>query len=227
MTDSELLASVFGGETHALRVACATWISSSRPFRAFLEENTTKIRKKARLAGDAESLRDLQLEMDAAYRLLADRRVTLVYERYLAEKARGPDFTVTFKGHLVFNVEVRRLRGQATAAKLGEGICAKLRQMPPSAVNVLLVGVDADPGGDLDAVTPIKYLIQRAEARHDEFFTQRGFHDARDFLRAFQRLSGLLLRADWYDAPASSAALWLNPRARHPLPADVRKLLER
>lgn len=227
MTDSELLATVFGADAHALRAACATWIASSRPFRAFLEENATKVRKKARQAGDAESLRDLQLEMDAAYRLLTDRRVALVYERYMAEKLRGPDFTVTFKGHLVFNVEVRRLRGQVPAAKLGDGICGKLHQMPPSAVNVLLVGVDSGPSSDLDAATTIKYLIQRAEAKHDDFFTQRGFHDARDFLRAFQRLSGLLLRASWYDAPASSAALWLNPRARHPLPDDVRKLLER
>lgn len=225
MTDSELLTTIFGRETHPMREACAAWMVTSRPFRAFLEENAGKIRKKARQAADAESLRDLQLEMDAAYHLLADRRVTLAYERYLAEKLRGPDFTVTFKGHIVFNVEVRRLRAPIADGKLGEGICGKLHQMPPSAVNVLLVGADSGAAHSLDAATTIKRLILRAEAKQDDYFAQRGFRDARDFLRALQRLSGLLLRADWHEPTAPSQALWLNPQARHPLPAEAQKLL--
>jgi hypothetical protein len=227
MTDSELLTTIFGSETHPLRLACAGWIESSRPFRSFLDANAGKIRKKARQASDAESLRDLQLEMDAAYHLLADRRVELAYERYLAEKLRGPDFTVTFKGYVVFNVEVRRLRPPVPAGKFGDGICGKLRQMPPNAINVLLVGVDASAPRDLDSSATVKRLIQRAESKQDDFFIQRGFRDARDFLRAFQRLSGLLLRANWYDAPATSPDLWLNPQAKHPLPSDVQKLLQR
>lgn len=226
MTDSELLASIFGAESHALRAECAAWMASSRPFRAFLEEQAGKVRKKARQAGDAETLRDLRLEMDTAYRLLvSDRRVTLAYERYLADKARGPDFTVTFKGHVVFNVEVRRLRAPVSAGKFSAAICEKARQMPPSAINVLLVGVDAGASVDLDAAATIKRLIQRAEARQDDFFTQRGFRDARDFLRAHQRLSALLLRASWHDASPPGPALWLNPQAKHPLPADAQKLL--
>jgi hypothetical protein len=225
MTDNELLASVFGGAIHPLREACAGWIASSRPFRAFLEENASKIRKKARQAGDSEGLRDLQLELDAAYHLLlADRRVALAYERYLADKTRGPDFTVTFKGHIVFNVEARRLRAPVRDGRLGEVICEKLRQMPPGAINVLLVGVDAGASVELDPAATMKRFIQRAEAKQDDFFIQRGFRDARDFLRALQRLSGVLLRANWDDASASSV-LWLSPQARHPLPADVRKLL--
>jgi hypothetical protein len=226
MTDSELLANVFGEEAHSLRVACAGWIASSRPFRAFLEENAGKIRRKARLAGDAESLRDLQLELDTAYRLLlADRRVTLAYEQYLANKTRGPDFTVTFKGHVVFNVEARRLRAPVGASKLGEVICEKLRQAPPSVINVVLVGVDAGASVELDPVATMKRLVQRAEAKQDDFFAQRGWRDARDFLRALPRLSGVLLLAKWDEATAASSSLWLSPQARHPLPADAQKLL--
>lgn len=228
MTESELLGAIFGGEIHPLREACAAWIVSSRPFRAFLEENAAKIRKKARQASDAESLRDLQLEMDTAYRLLlADRRVALTYERYLADKMRGPDFTVTFKGHLVFNVEVRRLRAPIPTGKLDEVVREKLRQMPPSAINILLVGADASATPDLDAAAAMKRLIQRAEARQDEYFIERGYHDARDFLRAHLRLSGLLLRPSWRDEFPPSPTLWLNPQARHPLPADIQKLLLR
>ncbi len=225
MTDDELLASVFGDETHALREACAGWIASSRLFREFLEANAGKIRKKARQAGDAESLRDIQLELDTAYRLLAERRVALAYERYLSDKTRGPDFTVTFKGHVVFNVEVRRLRAPVPAGKLGEVIAEKLHQMPPSASNVLLVGVDAGATVELDPATTMKRLILRAEAKQDDYFIQRGWRDARDFLRALQRLSGVMVRSTWDDASSAGSALWLNPQARHPLPPDVQKLL--
>jgi hypothetical protein len=225
MTDGELLASVFGEETHALCAACAGWIASSRLFRAFLEANAGKIRKKARQAGDAESLRDLQLELDTSYRLLAERRVALAYERYLSDKMRGPDFTVTFKGRVVFNVEVRRLRAPVPAGKLGEVIAEKLRQMPPSSSNVLLVGVDASATIELDPAATMKRLILRAEAKQDDYFIQRGWRDARDFLRALQRLSGVIVRSNWDDASSAGSTLWLNSQARHPLPADVQKLL--
>lgn len=225
MTDSELLATIFGGEHHPLREACAGWMVSSRPFRGFLEENAGKIRKKARQAGDAESLRDLQLEMRAAYHVLADRRVALTYERYLAEKQRGPDFTVTFKSHIVFNVEARRLRAPVTDGRLTEAICGKLGQMPPSAINVLLVGLD--PGGPTEpnGHAIMRALILRAEAKRDTFFAERGFRDARDFLRALQRLSVLLLCPAWDASPPPSPILWLNPQARFPLPPDAQKLL--
>jgi hypothetical protein len=228
MTDSELLASLFGGEWHALSAACAVWIASSRPFRAFLEENATKIRKKVRQAGNGETQRDLWLEMSAAYHLLlADRRVTLVYERFLADKTRGPDFTVTFKGHIVFNVEVRRLRTAAAARKLGDVLCEKLRQMPAGATNVLLVGVDGGAAGDLDCAATVRALVKRAEAKDDAYFGERGLRDARDFLRALQRLGAVLIRAGWEDAATATASRWLNPLAKHPLPAEVRKLVGR
>ena len=227
MTDSELLTAIFGGDSHSLREACVLWVASSRPFRAFLEENAGKIRKKARQAGDAESLRDLQLEMRAAYHVLADRRVSLTYERYLAEKQRGPDFTVTFKGHIVFNIEARRLRAPVTDSRLGEAICGKLGQMPPSAVNVLLVGMDIGAPTSPDGATIMKSLVHRAEAKRDAYFAERGFRDARDFLRALQRLSALLLLPGWDAALPPDPALWLNPQARFPLPADAQKLLRR
>jgi hypothetical protein len=225
LTDSELLALVFGAETHNLRAACAAWMAASRPFRAFFEENASKIRKKARLAG-GESLGDVALEMRAAYHLLSDRRVSLAYERYLADKTRGPDFTVTYKGHVVFNVEVRRLRPPVAAGKLGEVICEKLRQMPPSAVNVLLIGVD-DAVGDLDCAATIKRLVHLAESKQERYFTDRGYRDAREFLRALARLSAVMLLVGWQDATPGKARLWINAQARFPLPPDAQRLLLR
>jgi hypothetical protein len=228
VTDAELLTALFGGDRHALSAACAAWMAASRPFRAFLMEHATKIRKKVRQAGNGETLGDLRLEMSAAYHMLtADRRVTLDYEHYLADKTRGPDFTVTFKGHVVFNLEVRRLRTAAAARKLGDVLCEKLRQMPTGAVNVLLVGVDGGAAGDVDCAATARQLVQRAESKEDAYFAARGFRDARDFLRALQRLSAVVVRAGWADAATAMAALWLNPLAKHPLPDDVRKLIGR
>ncbi|MDE3229532.1 MAG: hypothetical protein KGO05_06600, partial [Chloroflexota bacterium] len=145
----------------------------------------------------------------------------------LAEKQRGPDFTVTFKGHIVFNIEARRLRAPITAGRLGDAICGKLGQMPPSAINVLLVGMDDSAAASPDGPAIMRALIRRAEARRDDYFAERGFRDARDFLRALQRLSALLLCPAWDATPAPSPALWLNPQARFPLPTDAQKLLRR
>lgn len=227
MKDDELLSSIFG-VAHPLRESCAGWIAASRPFRAFVEVNAAKIRRKLREAGEDAQVRDVALELDVAFHLLSDRRVALAYEKYLAQKARGPDFTATFKGHFVFNVEVRRLRTLTGENKLADVICEKLRQMPPAAINVLVVGVDECAGADLDLLDltgAMKRLIQRAEAKQEGYFAERGFHDARDFLRDLLRVSGVMLRVNWSDPASTTAVLWSNPQARHPLPADVQKLL--
>lgn len=222
----QLLESVFGDDDPRLRTVCAGWIASSRLFRAFFEANATKIRRKLREAGETERLGDVGLELYVAFHLLADRRVNLAYEKYLAEKTRGPDFTATFKGHLVFNVEVRRLRALAHPSKLADVIAEKARQLPPSIPNVLCIGVDS-PGApaSIDPAASLAELRRLAEAKRDELFVARGFHDARDFLRAFQRLSALLLIAGWDNPAGGRAAFALNPTARHLLSADVQKLL--
>jgi hypothetical protein len=92
-------------------------------------------------------------------------------------------------------------------------------------VNVLLIGADTNANNDLHVAATVKQLVLRAESKQDAYFGERGFRDSRDFLRDLQRLSGVLLRADWHDVAES--ALWLNPQARHQIPADVEKLLRR
>ena len=57
---------------------------------------------------DEGGLKDLRAELETAVLLLRDERFTLEYEKYVATKQRGQDFTVTFKTHTPFNVEVRR-----------------------------------------------------------------------------------------------------------------------
>lgn len=223
----ELLAALDDAADQPMRAACASWAAASPRFRTFLAEHATKIGRKLRTAEGSEGRRDVLLEIYAAHRMLLDRRITLEYERYAADKTRGPDFTATFKTHTPFNVEVRRLRG-ANAGDFGRWasvIGDKLRQMPPSIANVLLLGCDADVALSLDVADAMARLRALAERKDDEFFARRGFPTAKDYLRQLQRLSAIVLIAGW-DRPAGGpATLWLNPQAKHPLPHDLSQAL--
>jgi hypothetical protein len=103
----------------------------------FAEAHREKIWKKLRRATDGEALRDVRAELQAAHLLVADRRIELAFEAYGSGKA-GPDFTVTFRAGQRFNLEVTRLRRVPDATSFGRTLLAKLRQLPPSAPNVLL-----------------------------------------------------------------------------------------
>src|SRR5262245_45016105 len=109
----ELLAALFGDASAEPAVCCLAWMLDEPRFASFLQRHREKIRKKARNAPGAEGLRDLLAELQSAHHLLRERRFDLAYETYAAAKTRGPDFTVTYKGHISFNVEVKRLRTEA------------------------------------------------------------------------------------------------------------------
>jgi hypothetical protein len=216
----DLCVYVFGAATHPVSGECAAWMGASARFRTFVADHRDKIRRKVRSIRDDEGLRDLQLELDTAYRLLHERRFALAYEQYLAGKTRGPDFTVTFKTWLRFNVEVKRLRAAPQPGRWADVICDKLDQLPPSIANVLLVASDAATAGDFDVVRAMAELRTVAERKDDDFFTRRGLAGARDYVRKLQRLSAIVYRSAW-DTPDAQSVLWVNPQAKHPLPHDV------
>jgi hypothetical protein len=216
----ELCAYVFGPATHPVSGECAAWMAASARFRTFVADHRDKIRRKVRSIRDDEGLRDLQLELDTAYRLLQERRFTLAYEHYLAGKTRGPDFTVTFKTWVRFNVEVKRLRSAPQPGRWADVICDKLDQLPPSIANLLLVASDAATAGDFNVARAMAELRTVAERKDDDFFTRRGLASARDYLRKLQRLSAIVYRTDW-DSPDAQSLPWINSQAKHPLPHDV------
>src|SRR5262249_13723756 len=162
----ELLAAIFGESDAESIGRCQAWMLAEPRFAAFLQRQREKIRKKARTASGAEGVRDLLAELQIAYSLLRERRFELAYEAYAAAKTPGPDFTVTYKGHIPFNVEVKRIRGEASQpeafeSRLVDALCAKLRQMPPSTANVLaLVAERAPEEADLSAM--LRRLVLRA-----------------------------------------------------------------
>jgi hypothetical protein len=225
----DLIGYLFGTDGSSLAVEVGPWLVASPRFRVFAETYRDKIRKKARGLGDDESRRDFAFELAIAVRLLEERRFALEYESYGVGQ-RAPDFRVTFRSTLRFNVEVRRLRrpaptqgSPADRAPLIRAVCDKLGQLPPAMINVLVLGADG-PSSAAEALAPAMLWLQgRAAAKDETVFVQRGFSGVRDFLRHYQRLSGALWLTG--ESGALGASLWRNPQARHSLPADLARAL--
>jgi hypothetical protein len=224
----ELMAYLFGADRSALAADVRSWLVASPRFRAFAENYRDKIRKKTRGMRDDEGRRDLSFELGVALRLLEEKRFTVEYEPY-GMAVRAPDFRVTFRTQVRFNVEVRRLRAApasetpADPARLIRAICDKLGQLPPAMINVLVLGADG-PASGADALGPAMLWLQDRAAQKDEvLFQQRGFAGVRDFLRRYQRLSAALWLAG--EPGAQAINVWRNPQARHPLPADLARAL--
>lgn len=218
---TDLLDDLFDGKQTPFYAEFERWARDSRRFKTFATDNRGKIRAKLRYANGDDGLRDVRAELAVAYLLLTEPRFTLEFERYAAAKQRGPDFTVTYKTHTPFNVEVRRLRGGeldddpgTRREKLMAVLCDKVKQMPPSLINLLcLTSERAVTESDLSqAVTTLR---QWAESRNHDYLTRRGFDSGAAFLRQLRRLSGVIVR------PAGDNVLWLNPLARHPVPPDL------
>lgn len=231
MTSKErerLLATTFGDGSAESAMRCQAWMLDEPRFAVFLAHHREKIRKKARNASGAEGLRDLLAELQAAHHLLRERSFELAYESYAAAKTRGPDFTVTYKGHTSFNVEVKRLRldaleTNAFASRLVNAVCDKLRQLPPSTANVLLIVAEHGPD-HADLAPTLHRLVARAERADAALFARYGFSGTRDFFSDFRRLSAVLVLPA---AGNAASALWLNPQARHPLHPDLPARLTR
>ena len=125
------------------------WMDSSSRFTAFVETYRDKIRKKIRVTRDPESALDVRGELEVAYGLLTDRRLAVAYEPYASAKRRGPDFAVTYRANLVFNIEVARIRveerrgGEFDLQRKEERIVRilldKLGQMQPGMANLLVI----------------------------------------------------------------------------------------
>lgn len=233
-----LCASSFADGPAWLEAHFATRMRNNPRFAMFVATHQDKIRKKLRSQRDEPGQCDVAFELIVAHRLLADRSCALAYEAYAAEKTRGPDFTATYKGHLAINVEARRLRGETTAARLGDALIAKLRQLPPGMPNVVVLGAEGARSSLPEPGAVAAGLRLRAEAHDATLFARHGFADAPAFFRAFLRLSAVALLAPWDEGAANAdtaavslaelapgATLWLNPQAKHPLPPPVRSAL--
>lgn len=241
MLTDELLTYLFDGKPHILSQPMTGWLASSRRFTSFVQTVRDKIRKKIRVTQDPETILDLQLELETAYRLLQERALNLAYEPQLAEKVRSADFAITFTTSLTFMLEVTRLRienknpsvtEQMTATspaigdRLADTVCSKLGQLLPQGSNVLLVGVDAVELTENEIRAAMLRTQQRVERTDPAFFQRYRFRDRAEFFSHYQRLSEILVRRTDVHG-AESLIAWVNPQAKYPLPGRVRTVLYR
>lgn len=241
MLTDELLTYLFDGKPHILSQPMTGWLASSRRFTSFVQTVRDKIRKKIRVTQDPETILDLQLELETAYRLLQERALNLAYEPQLAEKVRSADFAITFTTSLTFMLEVTRLRienknpsvtEQMTATspaigdRLADTVCSKLGQLLPQGSNVLLVGVDALGLTENEIRAAMLRTQQRVERTDPAFFQRYRFRDRAEFFSHYQRLSEILVRRTDVHG-AESLIAWVNPQAKYPLPGRVRTVLYR
>jgi hypothetical protein len=223
----ELLKEIFDSKKPAFYNEFEAWVRESRRFKAFASSYRTKIRSKLKNASDEHGLKDLRAELETASLLLREERFTLEYEKYMALKQRGPDLTVTFKGHILFNVEVRRVRSiewdddpEARNSKLMRILTDKVGQMPAGIINLLWLTAER-PISEDDLSRAAITIRQLAERKNEDFFTRRGFKNAADFLKQYQQLSGIVLHQ------TGENSLWLNSLARHKTPPEIMRAMQR
>jgi hypothetical protein len=221
-TTDDLLTSIFDGLQPTFYPEFEAWVRESRRFKAFAVDYRVKIRAKLKNVQDEAGAQDLRAELETAAQLLTEKRFALEYEKYAASRQRGPDFTVTFKTHTPFNVEVRRIRSveiedggiDAPTGKLLAVICDKVGQMLPGIVNLLWLVAEREIS-EADLARVAATLRQLAERKDETFFTRNRFESAADFLKQYRRLSGIVV------SQPGGNALWLNPLARHKIPPDI------
>lgn len=238
MTIQETLNYLFDHKPHILTPPLRDWMSDVPRFADFVQTHRDKIRKKIRGISSADGFQDLRAELEAAYWLLREKRFTLAYEPYGQGTGRGPDFAVTFRTRITFNVEVTRMRGrtedelplfdpQVEGRRLADIVSSKLGQMLPSMMNLLVIIADEPRLCELEIGQVMNQLKQRAEQKEVPLFQRHGFRDTADFFKYYQRLSGVLLRSTGQPETGTCPRLWLNNQTKHPLPAPIGTILQR
>ena len=205
-------------------------MEGSLRFTAFVDTNRDKIRKKIRVNREPESLLDLQGELEVAYCLLNDRRLAVVYEPYASVKRRGPDFAVTYRTNLVFNIEVSRVRIRLEESgengvdfrhaeeRIVRTLLDKLGQMQPGMANLLLIITQEELARSIDLGRLMQDVKTRVEGKDPSFYAASRYTSPAAFYKDFLRLSGILL---W----APDGQLWVNKQARPGLPEKVLRLV--
>jgi len=220
---ADLMAYVFEGQPHLLSDEIYRWMDISPRFTAFVETYRDKIRKKVRLAREPETALDLRGELEVASSLLNDRRLEVAYEPYASAKRRGPDFAVTYRANLVFNIEVARMRMDESGLPRKEErflrlLLYKLGQMQLGMPNLLVIHTRNELAGSLDLNKLMQEIKTRVEKKEPAFYEVSRYESPAAFYKDFLRLSAILL---W----AAETQLWVNKQARPALEEKVLRLV--
>jgi hypothetical protein len=242
MAIQETLNYLFDNKPHLLAPPLTHWMSDLPRFADFVETHRDKIRKKIRGIHSSDGFQDLRAELETVYLLLREKRFTLAYEPYGKGTGRGPDFAVTFRTRITFNVEVTRMRssirennegGQSLVdphyegRRVAEIVGSKLSQMFPGMMNLLVIMADHPTICELDVGKVMNQLKQRAEQKEPQLFQRHSFRDTSDFFKYYQRLSGILLSSTGNHETGKCPILWINNQTKHPLPVPICTILQR
>lgn len=221
---ADLIDHLVDGQENLISAELLQWMNTSTRFTGFVETYRDKIRKKMRVAREAESLLDVRGELEVAYRLLYDRRFALEYEPYPSARGRGPDFAVTYRTNLRFNIEVSRMRAdeneitENNSARLLRILLAKLGQMQAGMPNVLVIHTRRQIAQAIHLEKFMQEIKTRVEGKESSFYELSRYANPTAFYKDFLHLSGLIL---W--SPA--AQLWVNKQARPALDGTVLRRL--
>ena len=225
---ADLIAYLFEGQPHLLSGELYQWMEASSRFTAFVETYRDKIRKKIRVIREPESVLDLRGELEVACCLLSDRRLAIEYEPYASAKRRGPDFAVTYRANLVFNIEVARIRVEESGddgidlprkeERFLRILLYKLGQMQPGMPNLLVIHTRKELARSMDLGKLMQEIKTRVEGRDPSFYEISRYANPAAFYKDFLHLSAILL---W----AAEAQLWVNKQARPALAEKVLRLV--
>ncbi|HMB21408.1 MAG TPA: hypothetical protein VKP08_01190 [Anaerolineales bacterium] len=212
---ADLTAYLFDEQMHPLLGELAQWMEASARFTLFVETYRDKIRKKVRLARELETALDLRGELIVPYALLNDRRLDVAYEPYASAKRRGPDFAVTYRTNLTFNIEVARMRAEESSDdRFLRLLLYKLGQMQPGMSNLLII----HNRGTLNLERFMQDVKLKAEKKDAAFYEVSRYPNPAAFYKDFLRLSAILL---W----TRETQLWINKQAKPSLEEKILRLV--
>jgi hypothetical protein len=150
MSEDKLFSYIAEDRSHAGITAFKRWLDNSDNFCHFVSANSDKIRGKIRGAKSDEDLIDVVFELEVAFNMVCMDGYEVEYEKYGCQIGRAPDFTVSSRSGLVFNVEVKRIREGALGAKyqaMTDDIVAQIRPIPSMlAFSFAIDDMDLDQG---------------------------------------------------------------------------------
>lgn len=117
MNIENLFSYIVEDRNHIGITAFKSWIDNSDSFFKFVSANSDKIRGKIRGAKSDEDLIDVVFELEVAFNMVGTDGYKIEYEKYGSKIGRAPDFTVTSRSGIEFNVEVKRIREGALGVK--------------------------------------------------------------------------------------------------------------
>jgi hypothetical protein len=217
--NSELITYLFNGKGGRLPEEFLSWMQDSARFADFVEDYRDKIRKKVRVASEPEGLLDVRAELDIARVLLSDKRVKVNYELGASSKRRIPDFTVTFRESLAFNIEVSRMQANVNAEeRIIRILLEKLGQMQSGVPNLLAIYTQAHAEGLIDLGELMHQVKLWADGTAPALYSMSQYKSPAAFYKDFTRLNGILL---W----APGGKLWVNKQARPVLDEKIIRLV--